>query len=101
MVQVGGGVGISTWLSIGNDTTLGLIFNAAPAALMPGDIGEESQPTQVKVAADLRAELTIADITYYAVASVSGSAETLPELNYWSASVNLGIAAKMPRLLAE
>ena len=101
MLQINGGVGISSWLSVNSDTTLGLIFNISPGVLMPGSTGEEPAATQVQVGADLRVELTVEDVTYFAAAAVSGSAEKLPGLDYWSSTVSLGVAAKLPRLLAD
>jgi tetratricopeptide (TPR) repeat protein len=95
---VSGGVGISTSLDIGDDSTLGLTFSA----LFPGSIGEAQ--TQTYVAADLRAELTIAEVTYYASANATVSAESLLDLenwDYWSTAASLGVTAKLPRLLAE
>jgi tetratricopeptide (TPR) repeat protein len=101
MLQINGGIGIATWLNVNNDTTFGIIFNVSPGVLMPGSTGGEPAAMQIQVGADLRVELNVADVTYYAAAGVSGSAETLPGLDYWSSSVNFGVTARLPRLLAE
>ncbi len=101
MFQINGGLGMATWLDVSGRTTLGLILNVSSGVLMPGWTGEETSATQTQSGADLRLELTVADVTYYAAAAVSGSALKLPGLDYWSSSFALGVTARLPRLLAE
>ena len=101
MLQINAGAGMATWLNVNSTTTLGLILNISSGILMPGSSGEETAAIQTQAGADLRAELTVEDVTYYLAASVSGSAEKVPGLNYWSSSVNLGVSARLPRLLAD
>ncbi len=110
-LQISGGLGIATWLGFKDDTTVGLILNITPGVLLSGltatgddgtsDTVDESVERQAQFSTDMRVELSVRDITYFAAAQLSGSAVELPGLDYWSVSVNLGVNARLPRLLAE
>lgn len=99
---VTGGLSFSTWLGVGEFSSLNLGLRAAAGPYYERLFGAEGGRTE-RIQIELQGDLgfTRGDAYYYLRGAYSANNEDwTTAIDYWSVNVTLGFSTAMPRLLA-